>query len=149
MEPDPYVTGGLGAALGAAALYVARALYELAKNAGGGSPRSSTPKPGTMTVQQHEELLRIYREIEHSKEDREAMLKLLRQLQVLIKELHEWHDARDEDGVLRWWNKASIERSIKRVEVKVDRVEAALHALTKKTSRSGQYSFVKEDGDSR
>ena len=150
VESDPLLTGGLGAALGATGLYVAKALYELAKNAGGASSRGSNfsrlpRKPETITVQQHEDLLKIYREIEHSKEDRADMLSILREIKPLVGELHEWHDARDEDGALKWWNKGSVERSIKRIEAKVDRIEEKLR--TKSTGRSGEYRFKPEKKD--
>ena len=96
-------------------------------------------------MQQHEDLLKIYREIEHSKEDRADMLSILREIKPLVGELHEWHDARDEDGALKWWNKGSVERSIKRIEAKVDRIEEKLR--TKSTGRSGEYRFKPEKKD--
>ena len=89
-----------------------------------------------------QELGKIYGEIEHGKMDREEMIRVLRDIIKKINELYEWHDARDEDGALKWWNKGSIERTIKVLKVQQDRLEAKLDSVLKKSGRSGQYSLV-------
>ena len=46
-----------------------------------------------------------------------------------VEDLHEWHDSRDEDGVFKWYVRASLERSIDRLAENIDEQTKLLERL--------------------
>ncbi len=139
MSPEQFITTAGGGALGVVAIYLCKICLALVK-------QKATPPPPSKQVQRtttiptrhdHEEIVKIYAEIENSKEDRRKMLDILGKSYGLIKDLHEMHDQRDEDGVLKWLNKPSIEREIKRI----GRILDDLRKRDRGSRGSGEYSF--------
>lgn len=142
MTPEQFATTAGGGALGVVAIYLCRIVLQLIrdKSTPPVPPTQNLPKssrritPDLMARTDHNTLARVYSEIENSKKDRERIIKMLAKCHEMMKELHEMHDQKDEDGVLRWLNKPSIEREIKRIGRMLD-------DMRKRGGRSGEYSI--------
>ena len=46
-----------------------------------------------------------------------------------VEDLHEWHDNRDEDGVFKWYVRASLERAIDQLAENIDEQTKMLERL--------------------
>ena len=143
MSPESFITTAGGGALGVVAIYLCKICLTLVKQKS--APKSTAAPPATNSLtsisDQSNELFKIYAEIEHSKEDRKRMIELLGKCYGVLKDLHEMHDQKDEDGVLKWLNKPSIEREIKRI----GRILDDMRKSGRRSGSSGQYSFRDSD----
>lgn len=58
------------------------------------------------------------------------MFKLLRHVEDLTRDLHNWHDAKDEDQVFVWYVRKSLERQIEKLGDAVTKMVGATEAQT-------------------
>ncbi len=58
------------------------------------------------------------------------MFKLLRHIEDLTRDLHTWHDAKDEDQVFVWYVRKSLEREISKLGDAVTKMVSATEAQT-------------------
>jgi hypothetical protein len=116
MEVDAVTGGGIAAVALAAMGYMYRLAMVAKKNAG--MVRSGTIAPNSVPVkvdrlreisgQIHEVDDKVDRLLDLKKENIDKMNKTAQQ----VRDLHVWHNAEDEDGVKKWYNKPSMERAI-------------------------------------
>ena len=61
----------------------------------------------------------------------------LQNVVVKVNDLHDWHAIEDQDGVKRWYNKASSEKAIRDTATNSARAVELLAELLKETKRRG------------
>ncbi len=65
-----------------------------------------------------------------------VLMKKIETMEIQVRDLHQWHDTRDSDGVFRWYVRSSLEDAIEKLIKTLDHVGSVLAEVAREQKQT-------------